>query len=392
MNSLMGTSKNTLPFSFFVSGGMDITQKVDILLSYSLIIFHFPMHQRPPSFFDIEIQLAKINAINDFLLKLNGLINWELFLADLNKVREKERLSNAGRKPFDVLLMFKILVLKSIYNLSDEQTELQIRDRLSFRSFLGLNFSDIVPDAKTIWLFAEHLKDLGLERNLFDRFGEELNRTGFQVKSGLIVDGSFVEVPRQRNTKEENEQIKNGEVPERIASNPHVLSQKDLDAKWTQKGDETYFGYKEHDLVDEGFKFVRDYAVTDAAIHDSVPFPSLIPDKPAYPDQEMFGDSAYVGEKIDTKTKSAGFIPVISEKGYRNKPLTEDQKTMNRVKSSVRCRVEHVFGAKKMRCMGNEILRTIGLERAAFWIGMRNLVYNMGRFVSLKCPRPVKVR
>jgi IS5 family transposase len=349
------------------------------------------MYHRPPSFFDVENQLAKIYQLNDFLPKLNALIDWELFRPDLNKVREKERKSNAGRKPFDVILMFKILVLKSTYNLADDRIEEQIRDRLSFRDFLGLNFSDIVPDSKTIWFFAEQLKDLGLERVLFDRFAEELDRSGFAVKSGLIVDGSFVEVPRQRNTKEENEQIKNGEIPESISSNPHVQAQKDTDARWAQKGTETYFGYKDHDLIDEGFKFIRDYAVTDASVHDSIPHLSVMPEKPAYPDQEAFGDSAYVGKDNEAELIKRGFLPMTHEKGYRNNPLTDDQKATNKVKSSVRCRVEHVFGAKKMR-MGNEILRTIGLERAAFWIGMRNLMYNFGRFVSLKCPRPGKVR
>jgi IS5 family transposase len=349
------------------------------------------MHQRAPSFFDVEIQLGKIYQLNDFLPNLNSLVDWEIFRTDLLKVREKERLSNAGRKPFDVVLMFKVLVIKNTYNLSDEQTEMQIRDRLSFRDFLGLSFSDIVPDAKTIWFFGEQLKDLGLERVLFDRFNEELDRQGFKAKSGLIIDGSFVEVPRQRNTKEENAQIKNGEIPESISSNPHVLAQKDTDARWAQKGKETYFGYKDHDLIDEGYKFIRDYAVTDAAVHDSVPFTVVVPEKPSYPDQEVFGDSAYVGEESDTELKGRGFVTMICEKGYRNKPLTEDQKATNKVKSSVRCRVEHVFFSYLMR-MGNEILRSIGLERAAFWIGMRNLMYNFGRFVSLKCPKPVRVR
>jgi IS5 family transposase len=349
------------------------------------------MPTRAPSFFDVENKLVKIYQLNDFLPKLKALINWELFRSDLNKVREKERKSNAGRKPFDVILMFKILVLKSMYNLADERIEEQILDRFSFRDFLGLNFSDIVPDAKTIWLFSEQLKELNLERVLFDRFNEELGRQGFKAKSGYIVDGSFVEVPRQRNTKEENEQIKNGEIPESISSNPHVLAQKDTDARWAQKGKETFFGYKDHDLIDEGFKFIRDYAVTDAAVHDSVPFTAVVPEKPAYLDQEVFGDSAYVGKESDTELKGRGFVTMICEKGYRNNPLTEDQKATNKVKSSVRCRVEHVFGAKKMR-MGNEILRSIGLERAAFWIGMRNLMYNFGRFVSLKCPKAVKVR
>jgi len=342
-------------------------------------------------FFDLARQLDKIYQLNSFLPKLNSLIDWELFRPDLNKVRATVDYSKGGRPPFDVVLMFKILVLKSMFNLSDAQTELQVRDRLSFQDFLGLRICDTVPDEKTIWLFAEQLKNLELECLLFDRFDELLDASGFKVKSGLIVDGSFVEVPRQRNSKAENEQIKNCEVPERIASNPHILAQKDLDARWTKKGDQVFFGYENHGLVDDEFKFVRGYGVTDAAVHDSVPYPDLMPTKPAYPDQEAFADAAYVGEKIDTTLKERGFLPMICEKGYRNKPLSEQQKQMNKIKSSVRCRVEHVFGSMKMR-MGNEILRSIGFARARFWIGMRNLMYNMNRFVSLKCPKPSKVR
>jgi IS5 family transposase len=344
------------------------------------------MHHRPPSFFDRENQLAKIYALNGFLPKLKSLIDFEMFRDDLNKVSEKERLSNAGRKPFDVVLMFKILVLKSLYNLADERVEEQIRDRLSFHDFLDLHASDLVPDAKTIWLFAEELKNLGLEQDLFDRFQDELERQGFSAKSGIIVDGSFVEVPRQRNTKEENAQIKQGEIPESLSSNPHVLSQKDTDAEWAKKGDEVHFGYKDHVAIDDEYKLIRGYGVTGAATHDSEPYLDLMPKEPAYPDQEAFADSAYKSKEIDAKLTERGFVPEIHEKGYRNHPLTEVQKESNKVKSSVRCRVEHVFGEMKMR-MGNEVLRTIGFCRARFWIGMRNLVYNMSRLVSLQRPK-----
>jgi IS5 family transposase len=346
-------------------------------------------------FFDYEKQLDKIYQINDFLPKLNTLIDWEMFRPILDKVREPKEPSHGGRPSFDTVLMFKILVIKKMYNLSDAQTELQIRDRISFRAFLNLNFCDTVPDEKTIWLFAEQLKNLELECLLFDRFDELLDASGFAVKSGLIVDGSFVEVPRQRNSKGENAQIKKGEVPERIAANPHVLAQKDLDARWTEKGAVTFYGYENHGMIDDEFKFIRGYGVTDAAVHDSVPYLDVMPTEPAYPDQEAFADAAYVGEKIDTGLKARGFQPMICEKGYRNKPLTEQQKQMNRIKSSVRCRVEHVFGSMKMR-MGNEILRSIGFARARFWIGMRNLMYNLSRFVSLnrpkKLPKVVNVR
>jgi IS5 family transposase len=341
------------------------------------------------SFFTVDHHLDKIYQINGFLPNLNALIDWEMFRPELNRVREKERLSNAGAKSFDVVLMFKILILKKLYNLSDDQTELQIRDRLSFQAFLGLELNDHVPDSKTIWLFAENLKNIGLERVLFDRFDAYLTVQGFKTKSGTIVDGSFIEVPKQRNTQEENEQIKNGEIPESISSNPHVLAQKDTDAEWAKKGNETHFGYKNHVAVDDEHKFIRDYAVTGAAVHDSVPFLSVLPDKAAYADQEVFADSAYVGEEIEKELRERKYKPQICEKGFRNKPLSEAQKESNRQKSKIRCRVEHIFGAMKVRCR-DEVLRSIGLERAAFWIGLRNLTYNMCRLVSVKRPKKVQ--
>jgi IS5 family transposase len=240
---------------------------------------------------------------------------------------------------------------------------MQIRDRLSFRDFPGLEMADKVPDAKTLWHFAEQLKNLELEQQLFDRFGEELDRQGFAAKSGLIVDGSFVEVPKQRNNKEENTQIKACEMPERIASHPHVLAQKDLDAEWAKKGDEVHFGYKNHVAGNEEYKLIRGYGVTGAATHDSEPYTDVMPAEPAYADQEAFADSAYVGEKIEKELLKRGYLPMICEKGYRNKPLTAEQKKLNRLKSSVRCRIEHIFGEMKMR-LGHELLRSIGFARA----------------------------
>jgi IS5 family transposase len=143
--------------------------------------------------------------------------------------------------------------------------------------------------------------------------------------------------------------------------------------------------------IDDEYKFIRGYGVTGAATHDSVLFLDVLPEEPGYPDQEVFADSAYTGEKIGTTLDERGYSVWICEKGYRNKPLSEEQKNTNRMKSSVRCRVEHVFGAMKMR-MGDEVLRSIGFARAKFWIGMRNLMYNLCRFVSLKFPKKVPKR
>ena len=172
-----------------------------------------------------------------------------------------ERKSNAGRKPFDVVLMLKILILQALYNLSDDEMEFQIMDRLSFMRFLGLSIGDRVPDAKTIWLFRSKLEQLGLVRELFAKFNSFLAEAGFVARKGQIVDATIVHVPVQRNTPEENAAIKAGNPPVEKWGEAK-RRQKDVDARWTQKNGKNHFGYKNHVAVDVGGKFIRDYKVT----------------------------------------------------------------------------------------------------------------------------------
>ena len=146
-------------------------------------------------------------------MSLNEQINWEEFRSDLATIHEKDRKGNAGAKPFDVILMFKILVLQQLNNLSDDRIEYQIRDRLSFMRFLGLGFEDRIPDSKTVWLFRENLKEFKLIEELFAKFHEQLAKRGYIAKAGQMIDATFVEIPRQRNNREENLQLKAGETP-----------------------------------------------------------------------------------------------------------------------------------------------------------------------------------
>ena len=155
--------------------------------------------------------------------------------------------------------MFKVLVLQSLYNLSDDQTEYQIRDRISFMRFLGLGLGDRVPDAKTIWLFRNQLAERELMKKLFERFDRFLSGQGFQAKGGTRVDASWVEVPRQHNKRQENEEIKASQLPKSFQENPYKARQKDTDARWVKKNGTNYYGYKNHAQVDVKSKFIRDY-------------------------------------------------------------------------------------------------------------------------------------
>ena len=338
---------------------------------------------RQPGFFDIHERVAKLTEMGDPLVGLNEQIDWEAFCPELKRVHEKARKSNAGAKPFDVMLMFKILVLQQLHNLSDERIEYQIRDRLSFMRFLGLQMQNRVPDAKTVWLFRERLKELNLVEVLFAKFHEQLASRGYVARAGQMIDATFVEVPRQRNTREENAVIKAGKPPEQWKEEPNKLRQKDVDARWTKKNNETHYGYKNHINADEANKLVQSYAVSDAAVHDSQVFEELLDQTVDAEGKKRaaYADSAYRSKEREQTLAQDGFESHIHEKGTRGHPLTEEQKTSNRIKSKTRVRVEHVFGAQ--HAMGGHIVRTIGLARAKVKIGMMNLVYNMKRLGQL---------
>lgn len=341
--------------------------------------------KRYPGLFDLAERADKLTRMGDPLVGLNARIDWEAFRATLLRVHEKPRKSNAGAKPIDVVLMFKVLVLQQLHNLSDERIEYQIRDRLSFMRFLGLQLEDRVPDAKTVWLFRERLKEAELVEVLFAGFHEQLAAQGYVARAGQMIDATFIEVPRQRNTREENAQIKAGDTPAEWQQ-PEAkarLRQKDVDARWTKKNFEDYYGYKNHINADQTHKLIQYYEVTDAAVHDSQVLDGVI-DPAAQADgskRALFDDSAYHSAETEAHLAVQGIASETCERGARNRPLTDTQKAANKIKSKVRARVEHVFGAQAQ--MGGHIVHTIGILRARVKVGMMNLVYNMVRLGQL---------
>ena len=337
----------------------------------------------PLGLFDEHFLLERLTKLKDPLMKVNKHIDWELFSHILNQafIDSDKDATKGGRPPFDLMMMFKIQILQGIYNLSDDQMEYQITDRRSFMRFLGLKISDKVPDSKTIWYFRETLIEKGVIEKLFERFNAALDQQGVFANAGRMVDASFVEAPRQRNTRDENKQVKSGQTPEQWKEQPHKLSQKDVDARWTKKNNTTFYGYKNHVKADTKTKLVVDYLVTDASVHDSQALEDLLNEKDKA--QELYADSAYTGENQEKVISKNKMKNKVHEKGYRGKPLTEKQKDNNTEKSRTRARVEHIFGFVE-NSMNGSIVRTIGIVRAEAKIGMMNLVYNIFRCVQLK--------
>ncbi len=330
------------------------------------------------NFFAEDNRLAKLSKLGDQLEKLNRVMDWKIFEPLLKSVFAKEAKGAGGRPPYDYVMMFKILILQRIYNIADDQTEFQINDRMSFMRFLGLGLGETVPDAKTIWNFRDTLAKAGVIESLFALFGRELEACHIVTHKGTIVDATFVDAPKQRNSREENKRIKEGEVPEDWSE--HKRRQKDTDARWTKKNNEVHFGYKDHVKVDADSKIITKYAVTSANVHDSQEFTDFLDNT----DDIVYADSAYVGQEVPEHVRTE-----ICEKGYRNHPLTEEQKKSNRDKSKIRCRIEHVFGYMTGSMRGITF-RGIGKTRADFNIGLTNLVYNMCRYATLLQLKPTR--
>lgn len=323
------------------------------------------------------------------LAMIGELVPWEDFRPVLEAVwrrADAERKSAAGRKPWDAVLMFKAIVLGALYNLSDEALEHEMGDRLTFMQFLGLGLEDRIPDATTVWLYRERLARAGIVEKLFGMFDTFLRERGYQAMGGQIVDASIVPVPTQRNSKEENAEIKGGDIPAGwVEGSANKLAQKDLDARWTKRNGVSHYGYKNHVSTDRRHKLVRRYTVTDAATHDSQVIGEVLdPDNTA---AQVWADKAYRSKEIEELLEDLGYESRIMRKGSAAKKLTKREEQGNRTKARVRARVEHVFGSQA-NDMGGTLVRSIGAMRARTQIGLRNLAYNMRRFTHLENAAP----
>lgn len=276
--------------------------------------------------------------------------------------------------------MFKILILQRYYGLGDKQVEYQILDRASFKNFLKLETGDKVPDEKTVWAFRENLTKLGIIEDIFATFKEFLEINELIFNEGQMIDASFTVAPRKRNTREENEKIKNGEGGDLWNDNKHKKCHKDIDARWTKKNNENFYGYKNHAKVDTKSKLIKTFVVTSASVHDSQATNDLLDENDE--GQELYADSAYTGENQEKIITKAKMINKVHEKGYRNKPLTDEQKKSNTKKSKTRARVEHVFGFMEQSMKGLK-LKSIGIIRATGIIGLINLTYNLFRYEQI---------
>jgi len=331
--------------------------------------------------FDEQFAVSHLSEMGNPIESISKVIDFEMFRSILeSRLLNTAKKNNAGAKPFDVVMMFKIMILQRYYNLGDKQVEYQIVDRMSFKKFLGLESGDKVPDEKTIWAFREKLTQTASVEELFELFVSHLEQKGLIFNEGQIIDASFIEIPRQRNTREENKMIKDESGDDLWNDRPNKKCHKDIDARWTKKNGDTFYGYKNHIKIDAKSKIIGTYYASDASVHDSKALELLLNDKDK--GQALHADSAYVGPNQEEAITKHEMINNVHEKGRINQPMTEEQKSNNTIKSKIRARVEHVFGfmEQSMNCM---YIWSVGMPRATATIGMINLTYNIFRYEQL---------
>jgi IS5 family transposase len=348
-------------------------------------------------FFDAEERLRWLSASGDPLERLRTVVEFEAFRAELEAALPRADRSRGGRPPYDAVLMFRVLVLQALYTLSDEQTEYQLRDRLSFMRFAGLALQDAVPDAKTIWLYREQLTRAGALARLFAHFDTMLAERGFLAMGGQIVDATVVEARRPRLTREEKATLRDGGTPEGWSK--ARTRQIDRDGRWTIKRGRRatppeggaqrqaaaeiavpMFGYKNHLGIDRGHGFIRRFTVTHAARHDGSQLGAVLDANNTA--SGVWADTAYRSKANVEMLDRRGLVPEFQRAKPRGRPMPAHISRGNATRARVRSLVEHVFATEKRR-MGL-VVRSIGLVRATARITLANLAYNMRRLVWIE--------
>lgn len=287
--------------------------------------------------------------------RLHGLVKWYRFEKVLAPVRD----GGPGRPPYLPLTMFKVLLLQSLYGLSDAETEEALADRLSFRRFAGLAITDEVPDHTTICRFRNLLIERGLLEKLFAELDKQLEKAGVILKRGTMLDATVIETSAARP--------RDGQEPS------------DPDARFVYRTDRSRYGYKAHVGVDEGSGLIRAVVTTPANVNDTVPADLLIRGD----ERAVIADAAYHTHAREAALKARGIKPRLMRRPNKHHPaLPPRLKRYNRLLARRRAAVETTFATFKRR-MGLAVIRYRGLTKASAQILIAAMAFNLRRWAVI---------
>lgn len=298
---------------------------------------------------------------NDRLDKLDGLIKWYRFEKVLARMREE---GSSGRPAYGPLLMFKALLLQSLYGLSDSELEDALVDRLSFRRFVGLGLAEQVPDHTTLCRFRNRLNEAGLLEKLFGELDKQLDNAGLILRRGTMLDATVIETASARPS-----------------FGPPDAKPSDPDAGFTRRQGKSgsSYGYKAHVGVDEGSGLIRTILTTPANINDTVPADLLI----CGDERSVMADAAYHTHAREHALKERGIKARLMRRPNKHHPdLPPRLKRLNQLIARRRAAVETTFATLKRR-MGLGVIRYRGLAKATAQVMIAAIAFNMRRWAAI---------
>lgn len=317
--------------------------------------------------FILKEQYLKVQGLGDRLKLIKEQINWDKFRPLIASVFYDNK-EIGGRPHTDEIVVVKVMILQSIYTLSDPELEFQVNDRLSFRNFL--DFPENVPDFTTIWKIRERLIEAKIEPKIWEELQKQINDKGYTIKKGVIQDAAFIEADlgRKRYYKEKKAE-KNGE---KIEYSEKQLQHIDQDSSFSIKNNQVHFGYKNHIKIDVGNEIIREYEVSTASLHDGEI------DLAKNGDGNVYRDKGYFGKKL----KAMNVNDKTMKRATRGHPLNENEIKRNRKISGIRSPGERIFSVIKT-VFGGDKTRVKTLDRNSIKEMLKCFAFNLYQLVTL---------
>jgi IS5 family transposase len=292
---------------------------------------------------------------NDFLEKLERSLNWR----PIEEALQAMYPASTGRPPCAPLALFKMSLLQHCYGLSDPQCEELVADRLSWRQFVGLGLQDAVPDETTLVRFRQRLREHGLHDKLLSLVNRQLERKGLILKTCTLVDATLLQAARRAPSRDD----KTGG---------------DQDADFTVRNGQVHYGYKAHVAVDEKHTLIRHVTMTSARVQDCCEFLNVVRG-----DEDMVvADKAYWSRKHSQWCGRRRVANGILRKAQRGEKLPASALRLNRLFSSIRCKIEKIFGWWKRSAFCRRV-RYVGAEANRLELEFKCISWNFKRLVNM---------
>ena len=322
----------------------------------------------------LDLAVSGLKKVRTFLDEVDRIIDWVPIERVLQR-RLRRRRDAVGNPAYPALSMFKVLLLQRWYNLSDRGMEEALADRISFRRFAGFSFEYDTPDSTTICRFRNHLMERGLDQELFELLGRQLEAQGVVIKQGAIVDASIIVSSRRPRKVEVVEAREEGEG-EDPGYQVSTRYSGDVEASWTIKAKRPSYGYKLHMATDAEHGFILGGHVTPANRSETKELMAVVEESGVPRGAMVLADKGYASHKNRMALEERGLTDGIMYKAGRGKKLSEAERLMNRVISRLRGKVERAFGTLK-RDYGFHRTRYLGCAKVKLEFLLNAMAFNL---------------